>query len=68
MEPLAGQEDWTQLVYCRVHYRDGRLSASRLTGAGRLQTMAAANVLVEIGEGRATIGKGDLAEAWFFND
>ncbi len=67
MEELAGQEDWTQLVYGKVGADKGSLYASSLCHLGRLEAMAAANILIEIPEGCTAIGKGDPAEGWFFN-
>jgi molybdopterin molybdotransferase len=65
-EELAGQEDWTQLVYGRAHSVDGAVVAVPLRRMGRFEAMAAANVLIEIPEGSAVIRKDSLAEAWFF--
>ena len=65
-EELAGQEDWTQLVYGRAHSVDGTVVAVPLRRMGRFEAMAAANVLIEIPEGTAVIGKDSLAAAWFF--
>ena len=65
-EKLTGQEDWTQLVYCRATYDNGNLFAAPLLNLGRFEAMAMANALIEIPEGCAMIKQGDLAEAWFF--
>jgi len=65
-EELVGQEDWTQLVYGRVHYANGAVVVAPLRRMGRFEAMAAADVLIEIPEGSAVIRKDSLAEAWFF--
>jgi len=65
-EELTGQGNWTQLVYGRVKYETGSLSARPLLGKGRFEAMAVADALIEIPEGCAVIRKGTLAEAWFF--
>jgi len=67
-EELAGQEDWTQLVYGRVHYVDGTVVAVPLRRMGRFEAMAAADALIEIPEGTAVIRKDSLAEAWFIDE
>ncbi len=64
-EELVGQENWTQLVYCRTGEKNGARSAVPLRGMGRLQAMAAADALVEIPEGCGLIEKDSTAEAWF---
>ena len=66
-EELTGQEDWTQLIYGKVDADKGTLYAASLSQFGRLEAMAAANILIEIPEGCKAIGKGDPAEGWFFN-
>lgn len=66
-EELAGQKDWTQLIYSKVKYDNGILCAEPLHCMGRLKAMAEANVLIEIPEGCAVIRKGALADAWLFN-
>ncbi|MGW8159423.1 MAG: molybdopterin molybdotransferase MoeA [Desulfoprunum sp.] len=66
-EELVGQEDWTQLVYGRVHYANGAVVAAPLRRMGRFEAMAAADVLIEIPEGSAVIRKDSLAQAWFFS-
>ena len=67
-EELTGQKNWTQLVYARVKYANGSLYAVPLRDIGRFASMAAANALIELPEGCAAIGKGSLAEAWFFRE
>jgi molybdopterin molybdotransferase len=67
-EELAGQEDWTQLVYGSAKYDNGNLFAVPLLSMGRLEAMAAANLLIEIPEGCTMIRKGALAEAWCFSE
>jgi len=67
-EELTGQKDWTQLLYCKVKYENGSLSALPLKSLSRFEAMAAADILVEIPEGCAVIGKGELANAWFFRE
>ena len=59
-----GQEDWTQLVYGRVQYENGLLSAVPLRSLGRFEAMAMADALIEIPEGCAMIREGTLAEIW----
>ena len=66
-EELTGQEDWTQLIYAKVHADKGTLYAASLCQLGRLEAMAAANILVEIPEGSRAIGNGQPAQGWFFN-
>ncbi len=66
-EKLAGQKDWTQLVYSRVKYADGSLYAVPLNKMGRFAAMAKANALIEIPEGCTAIREGSLAQAWFFS-
>jgi len=66
-EELAGQRDWTQLVYSRVQYADGSLYAAPLSMMRRFEAMAKANALIEIPEGCAVIREGSLAQAWFFS-
>ncbi len=66
-EELVGQENWTQLEYGRVRYEDGVAYAVPLRGMTRFETMAAANVLLEIPEGTKVIRQGGRAEAWFFS-
>lgn len=65
-EEIRGQKDWTQLLYCRVKYEKACLSALPLNSLSRFEAMAVADILVEIPEGRAVIGKNELADAWFF--
>ena len=65
-EELIGQEDWTQLIYSKVHYKNGLLTAVPLLRRRRLEAMAMANALVEIPEGSSVINKDSLADAWFF--
>ena len=67
MEELTGQEDWTQLVYGKAGTDKGSLYAAPLRHLGRLEAMAAANILIEIPEGCRTIGKGGQAKGWFVN-
>lgn len=67
-EEIAGQKDWTQLVYSRVKYANGCLYAVPLSKMRRFEAMATANALIEIPEGCATIRENALAEAWFFNE
>ncbi len=66
-EELVGQENWTQLVYSRVSYQDGVVTAMPLRSMGRLEAMAAANALVEIPEGTTVINEVSQAEAWIFS-
>jgi len=65
-EKLAGQEDWTQLVYSGIKYTHGVYSAVPLNNFGRLEAMAAADSLIEIPEGCGAISAGSMAEAWLF--
>jgi len=66
-EELIGQENWTQLIYSRVSYEDGVVTALPLRSMGRLEAMAAANSLVEIPEGTTVINEVSQAEAWIFS-
>jgi molybdopterin molybdotransferase len=66
-EKLVGQKDWTQLIYCKIHAKNGSLCAVPLGKMKRFAAMANANALIEIPEGCAVIEKGSLAEAWCFN-
>ena len=63
-EELAGQHNWTQLVYGGTKYENGSLLAVPLHSMRRLAAMAAADVLIEIPEGCGMIEKGTAAEAW----
>jgi len=65
-EELAGQENWTQLVYGKVQYENGSLFVSPLQSMGRLEALAKADTLVEIPEGCTRIRESELADAWFF--
>ena len=67
-EELTGQENWTQLVYSKVEYKDDSLSALPLRSLGRLEAMAKANSLIEIAEGCSVIKEGELTEVWLFRD
>jgi molybdopterin molybdotransferase len=66
-EQLKGQADWTQLIYARMHFADGILTATPLRRMGRLEAMARANALIEIPEGRAALEEGSPAQAWEIN-
>ena len=63
---LTGQKNWTQLLYSKTQYDNACLSARSLDHMSRFEAMAAADILVEIPEGCAAIGKEKLANAWFF--
>ncbi len=63
-EELNGQENWTQLIYGRVKYENGSLSAVPLRGLGRFEAMAMADALIEIPEGCAVIREDTQAEVW----
>jgi molybdopterin molybdotransferase len=63
---LKGQEDWTQLIYSRVRYENGSISAVPLQDMRRLEALAAADALIEIPEGCKRIEQGSTAQAWFF--
>jgi molybdopterin molybdotransferase len=66
-EELIGQENWTQLIYSRVSYKDGLVTALPLRSMGRLEAMATANSLIEIPEGTTVINEVSQAEAWIFS-
>jgi molybdopterin molybdotransferase len=66
-EKLAGQKDWTQLIYCKIHAKNGSLCAEPLGKMRRFEAMANANALIEIPEGCAVIEKDSLAKAWCFS-
>jgi molybdopterin molybdotransferase len=63
---LAGQRDWTQLVYSQRRYENGSILGVPIRDLGRLEVLAAADSLIEIPEGCATIRAGDPAGAWCF--
>ena len=63
-EELTGQEDWTQLIYSGVKYKNGFLAAVPLRSEGRFEAMAMADGLIEIPEGCTVIREGDPAEVW----
>ena len=65
-EKLTGQKNWTQLLYSKTQYDNACLSARILDHMSRFEAMAAADILIEIPEGCAVIGKEKLANAWFF--
>lgn len=66
-EKLYGQKGWTQLVYCRVEYKEETLVATPLQHMGRLAAMAGANALVELPESCRGIDAGGKALAWIFS-
>ena len=65
-EEIKGQKNWTQLVYSGIKYENGSLVTIPTSGMSRFEAMAAADILIEIPEGCTEIGKGTLAEAWFY--
>ncbi len=63
-ETLSGQQNWTQLVYCKTRQEDDILFADPLSVKRRLEAMAIADVLVEIPEGCNTVMENSRAGAW----
>ncbi len=66
-EKLVGQKDWTQLIYCKIHTKNGSLYAEPLGKMKRFEAMANANALIELPEACAVIEKDSLAKAWCFS-
>ncbi len=67
-EELRGQRNWTQMIYGHSIYKQGSCYAVPLLKMGRLEALAAANLLIEIPEGISAIGKGTVADAWVFRE
>lgn len=63
-EKFIGQQNWTQLVYCRARQESAILFADPLSAERRLEAMAMADILLEIPEGRDTVTAGSRAGAW----
>lgn len=62
VEPLTGQEDWTQFVHGRLEETPGLPLFHPLNPPSRLQMLSAADSIVKIPEGQTLIPKGQVVE------